>query len=950
MADEPLTISFDSAANDAINAATPPLDGSHQLTIDWTSIAPSSGEGGGFDLGEFGREIVVDTIEGAVAPVKAAISAGRAILADPMLGVLPAGEQEEDWGEAGKQAVKGAAFWGSMLVGGRAMGMVAKPLWKMAVAGATGAGTFETINKLPEFMSGEIQWPEYTQSVATAATFGGVFGGVLGAIPGGSKFALRQANKMIDSVPGGAKIRNEITGRIRETITPAWHKFTTSGEQLLKKAGLEPLAVQLRLARSTGAMTGGRFVAGFLWNTKGMKAPEFEMMGTILDQVNFRNPISAPELRGLFNQFADGVMPEAKFVQIFGKARNEAKRLRKIGDLLQKSGIEVYDPVTDQFHTFMLRDMYLPHRFNNPEAYRVGGKWRQAAIDKVGEQLGLYEDDAANWIDRFADRIQAEMSDYVDRRTASVGASHYLQGRSIGLPGYELNVSKVLPQYYEHAGRRLANHAVFGRTNAVEDAVRTAQTGMFSEAEMRGLVRLPAQPNAGEQIGIDQILLEGGRGRGMKRTLVERPERVPKSAEEAVRQRRNEGVKDAMKAYGIEMRYPRAFDQLKTVEDPQMKAMVTNIVRRQLGGLDPSPYGEKALSRLAKLEVVTKLALGAIAQPSQMLSAVVRTGWTGSFKNFLKVVGGDPEAIDFAIRSGVLLKGVVRQSEQSLTAKGQDFLERVYFTQLDLKSRVFGALQGASFAEHQSRKLAMLAKRFPMELRPTRVANQMAKIEQKLTQLGLDPADIVRRGGYLTEKQLLKAGQTVSGDVNFWGDSLALPEYMRSPYGRYVTQFKSFGFQQSKLIKDHVIAPMRRGDFGPAIRFAMITPLGGEIIADLKGMLRARKKRFSGEQGWLERVWENIANAAGFGLVADGFEATKYGMSGSFGLMAGPIGGTVAKTMTATGDLVRGQPKKAGQLIIETGLPGLAAVAFPPVLPLVAAGAPALSNLLISKE
>jgi hypothetical protein len=163
--------------------------------------------------------------------------------------------------------------------------------------------------------------------------------------------------------------------------------------------------------------------------------------------------------------------------------------------------------------------------------------------------------------------------------------------------------------------------------------------------------------------------------------------------------------------------------------------------------------------------------------------------------------------------------------------------------------------------------------------------------------------------------------------------------------------FKSFGFQQGKLFKDTIAKPAakwfqtdgREGDLGPLTRFAVITPLGGEIIADLKKWARAKKRTTSD----VERVLENIANAAGFGLAADAMEATKYGLGGVLGWGTGPIATDVAKVLHNVGQATRGESRALAKQTIETLIPAAVGLANPRLAPLVAATAPAISNMLL---
>jgi hypothetical protein len=242
-----------------------------------------------------------------------------------------------------------------------------------------------------------------------------------------------------------------------------------------------------------------------------------------------------------------------------------------------------------------------------------------------------------------------------------------------------------------------------------------------------------------------------------------------------------------------------------------------------------------------------------------------------------------------------------------------------------------------------------------MSARPNAtLVNQMAKIESRLANLGLDTKAIVSRGGVLSQDELLRAAQKVSADVNFWGDSISLPEFFRSPAGRYLTMFKSFGFQQGKLFKDAIAKPAarwlatdgREGDIGPMMRFATLTPLGGEIIADVKKFARGRDPRRI-DRNLAERVFENISNGAGFGAAADALDATKYGVSGALGWAVGPIFAEGGKAMANVGAAVRGNPRALAKQVIEVGIPGAVGLANPKLAPLVAVPAAAVSNLLL---
>ncbi len=947
----------------AARSAGPTLD----LPADWNADVNVSGENGSQGDGalEFLGGMAKDMAEGAMGPFVAASEAGQAILSAPGVQMLPTEEQAGHQQKAFDAAVKGAAFWGSMFVGGPLMKLPMAMALRLGLAGAASGATYEGVRRLPETMTGEISPGEWTKDVAVAGTFAGLTGGTLAVagpkvaqaaykVAGGSTRALfATAQKVIDLTPGGTVVQGKVAGFLKEANRHVWDPALRSGRTFLNNVGMQPLVQQLLMSRSVGATLAGKYVAGFVKNTEGMSGDELTLMGGMLDRINFKQFETDPLAQRLL---ARGTPRTQEILQ---RAWAESERLQMVGEAIAQSGMQTYHPDTGEFHKFLLRDKYLPHRFVDWEQYAVDGPVRQKAVRAIEVSHNLSTEDAGIWVDNFSKRIKSETEDFLtDPTRFKSGASHYRIGRFANLPGYERDVSKILPQYYDSASRRLVLHAAFGPVETTEQALQKAifQKGDLGERVVpndteEALMARTAEARVGDPNQMSLFSTEEMMaGKGMKRTPVLPPEAA--TVEEIIAANKTQHMKDASQEFAIQSRYPRAFAQLAAIEDPTEKRLAHEIVSRQLGALQTAAFGEQVFTKLAKLEVITKLALGAVAQPSQMLSAVVRTGWRGAFKNVVRAMADDPEALDFALRSGVILRSIVRESEQSLTGGETDFLKRVMFTQFDMKSRVFGALQGASFAEYQGGQLAKFVGMKPSAF----TTRQIQKIEEKLVGLGLNPAEIVKRGGYLTEDELLKAGQTVSTDVNFWGDSLELSAFFRHPVGRFITQFKSFGFQQSKLMKDFVVKPAlewaesggKRGDIGPLTRMALTMPAGGEIITDLKKFIRGRTR----SDPPVERVMNNIANAAGFGLAWDAYDATKYGVSGAMGFLTGPIVGTQAKGMAALGSAVRGDPEKLARFSIETGLP--AAVALTPglqgALPAVSTMAPALANVLLGEK
>lgn len=396
--------------------------------------------------------------------------------------------------------------------------------------------------------------------------------------------------------------------------------------------------------------------------------------------------------------------------------------------------------------------------------------------------------------------------------------------------------------------------------------------------------------------------------------------------------------------------FPAVFDAIeKSTADASRKDMMKKAAREFLGyENDLSPMertvGELADKVLLPFETVTKLGLSAVSQGSQFLTGAVRTQMKDSFKNTIASFK-DPDAQMFALESGAILSNTVREAASTLfggSSEGaQKFLNLVGFTKMDMKARVFGALQGAGFAEFQADKLY---KAFQAFSKTGVKSKELAMIEQRLLEIGIDPRDIIAQGGRLTTDQKLLAANSVAMDVNFWGDSLSVPSFFRSPWGRVITQFKSFAYQQSHFIKKHVIDPwVKYGDAGPALRFALLVPLGGEAIADIKAILRNRPRT---DQAAI-RLLENIAQAGGFGLVADAYLQASRGMSSAASFALGPSITDVLSGAGAAAQATQGNLKPAAETALRSA-PGL--IPNPAAAAIVGATAPAAAETIFPPE
>ena len=140
MAQTPDTAKAQAAAEDST--------GLQKIKLKLREPGAKTAEGGG-PL-EFLGGMAKDMFDGAVGPFVAASEAGQAILSDPGVQMLPTSEQHEHQQKAFDAAVKGAAFWGSMFVGGPLMKLPMAMALRLGIAGAASGAVFEGYEAAPD--------------------------------------------------------------------------------------------------------------------------------------------------------------------------------------------------------------------------------------------------------------------------------------------------------------------------------------------------------------------------------------------------------------------------------------------------------------------------------------------------------------------------------------------------------------------------------------------------------------------------------------------------------------------------------------------------------------------------------------------------------------------------------------------------------------------------------
>lgn len=683
----------------------------------------------------------------------------------------------------------------------------------------------------------------------------------------------------------------------------AWDRLATEGQDVIRRYAPK-VADGLLQHRSDAAFLAGRWTADAALATNHLSKQEQSLL--------------SPLLEGLISPDNVNAIPEIEGKAINGPAVIDAADklrgiLQEIGQTAEGLGVLIFDPESEALHRFVMLNNYVPHRIVDTEQFLRPGNVRDKALEILMDKKKLTMTQAEDWLEKFHKRASGEIAAHVagDSHIRASGGTKLL-GRALNLPGYAEDVTTTFPDYFAKMAQRIDATKRFGEIpqGVVPTALNAAQHGIGPQDFLNPFAPVMRQATAGD--------------------IAPLPERA---SYEAV--------------------YPKAFEDALKIADPEERQYVVDTIKSALGWAAKEGPRAKALRRgLLDYQVITKLGLSQLGQSSQYLTGLVRSGTKGAFKDFIKSFSNDPEMLDRMTRAGITLHETIRKAEAELvgaeSSLSSEFLKKTGFTYADTRARIFGALRGHTMLEHQAEELNRLATLWAKrtQLGTTNpgaqrsIQNQLAKVEQKFMELGVDPKKVIANGGVLDQQDILRAMQKVSTDVNFWGDTLSLPHFMRSPWGRVLTQFKTFGYQQAKFMNKWVVQPALRGDAQPLIRSLLILPAGGDLINTVKRTVRRKDL----EPDAKKRLLEGFAAAGGFGVLSDTINGLNHGLSGGLALAAGPA---ITDIVSAGVDIVnaaQGETKEATKHLI-TGPIQYGAQAINPV---VGAGAamvlPGLAN------
>jgi len=281
--------------------------------------------------------------------------------------------------------------------------------------------------------------------------------------------------------------------------------------------------------------------------------------------------------------------------------------------------------------------------------------------------------------------------------------------------------------------------------------------------------------------------------------------------------------------------------------------------------------------------VGAKLGQAVIGNASQTNMTALITGYNNVRKGFQELLtqGGK----DFGRMAGATIEQTMRDLNDALGVGkfGGAVLKYTGFSHVEQFNRLLAANSGKMFAQDLASKLGAGA-----------TGKAADTFKRHLRTMGIEPMELASRGWKLTKDEELKAARSVIERSQFKVRPQELPLYWNGPIGKLVTQFSSFGFKAAKAINDEVIKEAKQGNFAPLARFLLVTPVVGEVFADVQTLAKGKDMKDRPE-GMLGRLADNYASIGAIGMFYDAFRASGYGELGILRRMAGPTISDVAQ-------------------------------------------------------
>lgn len=316
--------------------------------------------------------------------------------------------------------------------------------------------------------------------------------------------------------------------------------------------------------------------------------------------------------------------------------------------------------------------------------------------------------------------------------------------------------------------------------------------------------------------------------------------------------------------------------------------------------LFPETTARRIADNLSSMQIVTKMTYGTVPNLFQSANNVLFFGLKAGLRGLTTAINkesreevikalGFAESVFSAMRTGM----IGGQPNTFMERLAQNALRFTGFTGSEQLNRIMAGGAAAAWAREG------LAK----SLRRGGLTGEAAvRYRRGLSELGVDAQRVINRGRFLREEMdtIIRNGVR---KTQFQAGQLDVPIFWRSPWGRVLFQFKTFAFNQTKLMRDAVFQEAANGNYKPLAYFVGFYPVIGELVADTVTGLKG--KDLDERDDGVIRIVQNLAQMGGLGIAYNAV------LSGRFGDSAGFFLGPTASDLFSLGNALA-QPDNFG--------------------------------------
>jgi hypothetical protein len=296
-----------------------------------------------------------------------------------------------------------------------------------------------------------------------------------------------------------------------------------------------------------------------------------------------------------------------------------------------------------------------------------------------------------------------------------------------------------------------------------------------------------------------------------------------------------------------------------------------------------------ALQRLARAatawEAFTKLPWAVIANASQPTLLAIRTDIATAAQGLTRTMrpGGSQAAREL----GTIAEMAMREFYDEVAGVPKPGrVSRVVlapYNTVEIWNRAVGSNAGRVWADKLERVVG-----------GARRPRTEAWLRRELDRLAFSPDEVqaILRERRLTPEAKERIAWAIADQTQYLARRARRSEFFNTAVGRVLGQFKQFAINTGRLVNQAVIQEARAGNWAPAARMAILFPLVGEVVEDLRSLVRGTERPDS----LAARVFENFFAVGGLGVATDYVQnLARAGARGTLDFFAGPFMADVAK-------------------------------------------------------